>query len=194
MILTVHQLQQYTEELAAKAPVIRDEVRLTSGGIDNQQLIALPFALPGSYASQATTLNLYGVAIGFFALWPTFDRKSNLTEALIRANSDDSEVIRRIRAQGMLVVGREEANWICVDYDGVVWRVDTMTSPTPALTEIAPSYEAFLLLAGNMHELSERHEGHPVACATEMRECCRRLGCSPTHIEFWETMARVMAS
>ncbi len=194
MISSVLQLQQYTEALAAKFPIIAKEIRLTAGGLDNEELSTLPFTLPDSYLSQVMALNLYGVAIGFFMLWPTFDRKNILIEALIRANSDINELVNKIRSQDILVVGLYEVNYICVDADGLVFLIDTMSSPTPSVVEIASDFEVFLLLAGNSHEISERYEGDPSASAAEMKKCCVSFSCGHEQIEFWEKVAMEMAS
>ena len=154
----------------------------------------LPVLLPVSYVRQATMLNLYGVSIGFFALWPTFDRKSNLVDALTVANLANDEVVRNIRSREMLIVGRQEANWICIDVNGLVFRIDITSCPEPTFSLIARDFEVFLLLIGNLHEISEQNEGNPVAGAEEMRKCCIALSCDHVQYGFWERMAMDMSS
>ena len=70
--------------------------------------------------------------------------------------------------------------------------VDVMSSMDRHVTAIAPDFEAFVLLAGNLHEISFLNEESPDEAISQMATCCRRFRCNAAQGAFWREMVEAM--
>ena len=189
-------VQNYTKRLASTLPDLAAEIILGSNGVAKDDLARLAdeIGVPPVYRACAAAWNLYGVSLGYFALWPSFGKKGDLVTALLDANRDPGEPAATARSKGLVIVAREEANWICVGsatsgHPDVVFYMNTMASPERKLTEIANSFDHFMILAANLHEIAYS-ESVSVADGIEaISNCCAAVGCSKSQAEFWERKA-----
>jgi hypothetical protein len=189
MLNSLTELEAWTRKLGEQVPALAHEIVLSDGGLSSDDLKsvekALNVRLPESYGRVACAKGLYGVSIGYFGLWPTFDSGEDLRRSLIRANTEGA-------CADLVWVARQEANPICIRTagnadEGAVFRIDRMSSPEPRCDRIADSFEQFLLLAGNLQLLTTE----PVESATDaMKEVCRRLSLPAVNAEFWLARAR----
>lgn len=201
MITNLDELVAYTNELARAVPQISKEVAIRSEGLPLDALASLERELdmPPAYLHCIRKLGVYGVSIGYFALWPTFSRNEGLVESLVAANSVHSNGQVIVREKGLLIVGRHEANLICVGEKGggqsdKVFYVDLMSSPVMTVQDIAPSFDVFMLLAGNLHELSFSFPGVLSSAIFEMSQCCSHFSCSEDQAFFWKQMTAELVS
>jgi hypothetical protein len=192
MLKDLNDVQAYTERLASPLPDLASEIALRSNGIPDPALaeLAEEIELPPIYRNCAGTLHLYGVSIGYFALWPGFRRDSDLLSALRAANLNNEADAAAARADGLVIVGREEANWICVgrassDRSDAVFYLKTMASPDRVSSEIAPSFDKFLILAANLHQIAYESSVDVGAGIGDLAERCDAIGCGPGQAAFW---------
>jgi hypothetical protein len=193
MITNLNDLVAYTNGLAQKVPKIVDEVAIKSEGISENALVALAqrVALPPMYLRCIHDVGVFGVSLGYFALWPTFNRNGDLVESLLKANSGHASGEMAAREAGLLIVGRQEANLICVgskdgEQSDVVFLLDVMSSSTVEMINIAQNFEIFLLLAGNLHALSFSQGESPSDAVAEMIQCCTHFNCTDEQSRFWQ--------
>jgi len=193
MINNLNDLVAYTNGLAKKAPQIADEIAIKREGVseDSPDALARGIALPPLYVRCIREVGVFGVSLGYFALWPTFNRSGNLIESLLKANSGSTSGELVARNESLLIVGRQEANLICVGSSesklpDVVILLDVMSSPTVVSTNIAENFEVFLLLAGNLHAISFSHRESAPNALSEMDRCCTHFNCTDEQSTFWK--------
>jgi len=193
MIKNLNELVAYTNGLAKKVPQIADEVAIKPEGVskDALDILARGIALPPLYVRCIRELGVFGVSLGYFALWPTFNRNGSLVESLLKANSGSTSGEIAARNAGLLIVGRQEANLICVGsveskQPDVVVLLDVMSSPAVESANIAENFEVFLLLAGNLHAISFSHQESPSNALSEMNLCCAHFNCTDEQSTFWK--------
>lgn len=192
MLADIDHLVAYAESLTTDLAGLSSEFRLGDGGLSTQAIDALrdDFHLPPVYLRCLRELSLFGVSLGYFSLWPTADRKGDFVTSFRSGNEGNP------MGDNRLIVGMYEANPICVgvrgDVEDTVFFVDDMSSPDRRVTSIAPDFEAFVLLAGNLHEISFLHEDSSDEAISQMEACCRKFRCNAAQGEFWREMAEVM--
>lgn len=201
MISNLSDLVAYTGGLASKVPQIAEEIAIKPAGIADDVVASLvrDMPMPPTYLRCIREVGVFGVSLGYFALWPTFSRHGNLVESLFKANSGQTSGEVAARTASLLVVGRQEANLICVGSMGaerpdVVFLLDVMSSPTVRITSIAPNFEVFLLLAGNLHAVSRDLQESPADASSEMGRCCNHFHCTEEQSMFWQGVIAELVS
>jgi hypothetical protein len=197
MLKSLADLVAWTYRLAERVPELAAEIVLSDGGLSQDELHSiensLGIHLPGTYRNMAGTKKLYGVSLGYFDLWPTYDSSEDLRGALVRANHEQGTQNGSASHRGLICVARQEANPICVRATGfvdedAVFRIDQMSAPNLGCERIAGNFEQFLLLAGNLQFLTvEPVEGGSVTDA--MTEVCRHLSLTVPETAFWVARA-----
>lgn len=192
MINNLNDLVAYTNGLAQKVPRIADEIAIKREGVPEDFLedFARGITLPPVYVRCIREVGIFGVSLGYFALWPTFNRSGNLIESLLKANSGSTSGELVARNENLLIVGRQEANLVCIGsaeskQPDVVMLLDVMSSSTVGITNIAKNFEVFLLLAGNLHAISFSHRESPSSALSEMARCCAHFNCTDEQSTFW---------
>lgn len=192
MIKSLNDLVAYTNRLANRIPQIADEVAVKPQGLSKDALdtLARSLALPSMYIRCIQEVGVFGVSLGYFALWPTFNRSGDMVESLLSANSGSTAGEVAAREAHLLVVGRQEANPVCVgsalsNRPDVVVLLDVMSSPIVESANISENFEVFLLLAGNLHEISFSHEESASNALDAINRCCAYFNCTDEQSDFW---------
>ncbi len=191
----------YTNGLAQEVPQIADEVAIKPAGVSGDRLAVLvrSVPLPPVYLRCIHDVGIFGVSLGYFALWPAFSRNGDLVKSLLEANSGHASGAMVAHAANLIIVARQEANIICVGsmkggQPDVVFLLDVMSSPAVRVTSIAPNFEVFLLLAGNLHAVSRSLQGLPSDAIFEMIKCCNYFCCTEEQSLFWQGMMAELVS
>jgi hypothetical protein len=161
------------------------------GGIDRSDrediLVAMP-ELSKNYLSIASRVHLLGFEYGMIALWPqSFGDGSSLGSALIEANSPTYGFYPALKRAGCSVVGFREKDPICCKSDDSVF----LAFPTPGEAELhylAPNFETFLLLLGNLDYFGRRERGNDAV--DEFLQIVGKL-CGPQSDPIWKDLAEV---
>ncbi|WP_445289563.1 hypothetical protein [Variovorax atrisoli] len=105
-------LYTYTEKM------LRGYVRMQAeaNGIQSK-LSALD--LPPTYARCIGRFSLFGVAVGYFSMWPGSIRAGNMVDALLHGNEGVYPGAQEARDGNLHVVAQEEANLVCVGRDPI---------------------------------------------------------------------------
>lgn len=200
MLENLEDLKNYTDALAKRMPSIAQRVRINEPGLSVDDLSRLSMlGLPPIYARCISMLSLFGVAIGYFSMWPGPIKSGNMVDALLHANQSDYLGAQEARNANLLVIAQEEANLVCVgrldsNAPDAVYLLDVMRSPTVGRQGVAPDFERFLLLAGNLHEIGREYSGDAKVGVTKMVECCQHFGCTADQIAFWSSRAEIVVS
>jgi hypothetical protein len=197
MIKNIDELKYYTGELGRSAPALYDEIVLGENGASEDDLAMLSKVgdFPPSYLETIGTVGVFGVAIGYFALWPTFNRQGSLVGSLLDANSERTPVVTSARNDHLLIVGRQEANPICVgDASGPnpdeVILLDVMSSPEIRGFSVAQKFSDFLMLAANLNAISMSDGGDFDWHMAAIRDCCSYFNCTSEQSLFWNDALR----
>jgi hypothetical protein len=201
MLKDLIDVQKYTEHLASAFPELETEIVLGSGGVADGELknMANELDLPPIYRACASSWKLYGISLGYFALWPSFGRKGDLLTALREANKNSGGADAAAASNGMVIVAREEANWICIggansNNPDVVFYMSRMSSPERKFTEIANSFDRFMVIAANLHEIAYSETMNVAGGIEAIFNCCTAFGCNESQTEFWKGKASELLS
>jgi hypothetical protein len=200
MILNLYDLRDYADALAKRVPRIAHRVLIDEPGISADNILHLSaLRLPPIYASCIQRFNLFGVAIGYFSLWPGSIKAGNMINALIHANQENHPAVQQARRSGLVLVAQEEANLVCVgqsdsNHPDRVYMLDVMRSSATERQSVAQDFEKFLLLAGNLHEIGHRYSDNAEEGMVKMVECCVHFGCVEEQMAFWMSRAKVILS
>lgn len=193
MLKDLNDVQSYTERLASTLPDLAAEIVLRPNGVSENDLarVAREIGLPPIYRACANAWGLYGVSLGFFALWPSFERDGDLIAALVKANRNNEAPAALAYSRSLVIVGREEANWICVgsagtEHEDIVYYLNTMVSPEWTIGEIAGNFDKFLILAANVHEIAHSGSVGIFDGEAAIARYCNSLGCNERQSEFWK--------
>lgn len=197
MISNLDELKKYTEEVAARFPVIASEIKLCSPGYSEDQVVELSRVvpeLPPSYLNVASQVKLVGVSIGQFSLWPVPYGKKDFTTSLTEANKDYSNpFLDFYSTNGLVEVACLEANKIClgsvaVQSEGQVFLVDISSDPNPVIHKLADNFEQLLVLAGNLHEISRSYEDDEDSGINEFASRLKKFGLDSSSISIWNEL------
>lgn len=200
MIENLDELKGYTDVLAERVPRIAARVKINVPGLGADDLARLSaLNLPPIYECCISMFRLFGVAVGYFSMWPGSIKAGHMVEALLQANASNNPGESEARGAGLLVVAQEEANLVCVTTtDGkdpdVVYILDVMRSPTVEQQSIASNFEKFLLLAGNLNDIGRKFSGDAKEGVAKMVECCKYFGCTSDQTAFWISRAEIALS
>lgn len=201
MLLELRDLKDYADALAKRLPRIAQRVTIREPGTSEDELSVLDEAikLPPIYKRCICKFNFFGVSIGYFSTWPGSIKAGNMIEALRNANQGGDLRAIATTESPYVIVAQEEANLICVGRSDssnpdTVYLLDVMRSTKIEQLDVAPDFEKFLLLAGNLHDISFKYEGDASAGMAMMLECCLHFGCTDSQIAFWNSRAEMMLS
>jgi hypothetical protein len=143
--------------------------------------------LPPRYLSFVQQHQVNGISIGYFNLWPPPKRVSSLSDSLISSHLDYASFRQVAQARDLVIVGSFEADLICIgsakdrEPDAVyMLEVD----PGHALSAVANDFETLVILATNLHQITDSHADIDVAAA-KMEGCCKTMGCNEEQARFW---------
>lgn len=197
MISNIDGLIKYSENMAAKFPVIASEIRLCSPGYSDYLLVDLgnkvPY-LPDSYFSVVKHIQIVGVSIGQLNLWPVPYGKKDFVASLLEANtSSDNPYLKFYDDNNLVEVARLEANIVCLGRKGSqicdqVYLVDISSGPNPVLHKLANSYEQLLIIAGNLHDISMTYENDEDVGVSEFQSRLTQLGVDKDSTNMWKEM------
>lgn len=193
MISNLSDLVAYGGKLAREFPIIADEVTIKPADMPMTAVksLCVGIELPPVYQRCISQIYVFGVSLGYFALWPSFNREGGLAQALRQANHGGEPAQLVAKSSNLIIVGREEANLVCVGAAGSassdsVFLLDVMAAPKIQQIDIAPDFEKFLLLVGNLHAVSVEYEDAPADGVEEMIRVCKILGCNEQQIAYWK--------
>lgn len=193
MITTLDQLRKRSADWAkAIPPDLRREVDLSLMREDAVELgrVLTELNFPSSYTECAVFLDLADTSLAGLLLTPSHTLGLPLGEALLASNSPSAPWNRQFADQGFLVVSAEEANAVCVaaanhPQAGVVFRFDHSSSEPSEPRAIANDFRHFLLLAGNLAELTYSERPDLQALIAAFDAACENLGCTEDQMRFW---------
>ena len=194
MLKDLDDVRTYTENLASAFPNLAEEIVFRRNGVSAQDLDSLrgEIGIPPMYSACASAWQLHGISLGFFALWPGFQRKSGLVTALrdINVNHNADASVIAVHSKNSVIVAREEADWICVGninskYPDNVFYADFIESSAWVLIDISSNFKNFILLAANLHKIAYSNSGDISAVNREMNDICEALGCNRGQTDFW---------
>lgn len=200
MIENLSDLKNYAEAIAKGVPSITGRVKINDTGLSADDLSRLSVLdLPPIYERCVSMFGLFGIAVGYFSMWPGSIKAGHMVEALLQSNTGSYPGAQEARNAGLLIVAQEEANLVCVarsngnDPDAV-YLLDVMRSPTVERQSVASNFEKFLLLAGNLHDIGRKYSGDAKEGIAKMVECCQYFGCTVEQTAFWVSRAEVVLS
>lgn len=200
MIENLGDLKGYADALAKRVPSIAGRVKFNEPGLSADDLSRLSaLNLPPIYERCVSMFSLFGISMGYFSMWPGSIKTGHMVEALLRANAGNDSGAQEARNADLIVVAQEEANLICVSRSNgnnpdAVCLLDVMRSPTVERRSIAPNFEKFLLLAGNLHNIGRKCSGDAKEGIAKMVECCQYFGCTDDQTAFWVSRAEIVLS
>ena len=162
MISDLNDLISYTEKLASILPQLSDEIRIYRPGCPSDVIVALRQMvprLPDSYLSVVESIEINGVAIGYFQLTPTSSSKINLAKKLREYNDPASTpMVQYYRRHGVYQVASWEADPIGVAYSDETFNIGQIVkfsagNPARPPVVLADGFEQFLLIAANLDEI-----------------------------------------
>ena len=199
MISNLDGLIKYSENMAAKFPVIASEIRLCSPGYSDDLLVEVgnkvPY-LPDSYFSVVKQIQIVGVSIGQLNLWPVPYGKKDFVASLIEANtSSDNPYLKFYDDNNLVEVARFEANIVCLGRKGShisdqVYLVGISSGPNPVLQKLANSYEQLLIVAGNLHDISMNYEDDEDAGVSEFQSRLTQLSVDKDSANIWNELLK----
>lgn len=177
MITTLSGLVEYSKHVAKEFPNDTNEILLKQPGLSEAEqieLIAILPQLPDSYLEVASKVGLLGIRSGYFAFWPEAFGDSSFIESLGHANSNVNPYFQRLNERGLIQIANWEAEPIVVSSKfidrkgGEVFKV-SIGSRELSLTKLASTFEMFLILVGNLDEVSTSFEDYDAVQEFERR-------------------------
>jgi hypothetical protein len=205
MITDLVALREYTERKAARLPALRSKIILKTPGIDQHEYARIKHALrhlPKTYGECIRQLNLHGISIGYFRLWPDVVRKANLVDSIVEINSTvKNPFLGFLRENGLYEVAAWEAEPICLaskqsSYtEGSTLKM-SLVRPSPQLELLANSFEVFLLIAGNLDAIRSKYSktGESAAAIAEFEDCVAHFAIPPEAVATWRAISEVVLS
>ena len=101
MIENLSDLKNYAEALAKRAPSIAGRVKISEPGLSADDLSRLSaLDLPPIYERCVSMFGLFGIAVGYFSMWPGSIRAGHLVEALLQSNTGSYAGAQEARKPG----------------------------------------------------------------------------------------------
>lgn len=176
MIQDLKQLMAFTENLASQSPLIQSEIVMKGPGSSPADIERLKKELPHiptSYLEVIEKIKLDTTSLHYFQFSPAFSPKQSLVEALVEWNQSNENPLHNLHKKNKTYeVARFESLPIAVVFQkgefsaGQVVVYNFETSPTGHIHVLANSFEQFLLLVGNLAQLSQtiKHNNEPNTC------------------------------
>jgi hypothetical protein len=169
MLATIDDLIAYSHRLASGLPDLRGSIVIDRPGCSEAEIAALVKALPDlpdSYTSVAKNVKLDGVAIGYFQLSPGC-RGNGLVEKLVVSNDPlSTPMASRCQAHDAYLVASWEADAVAVAHAATTFNIGQVVkynigNPMARPTVLADDFEHFLLIAGTLDEIRDKHGDDP---------------------------------
>ncbi len=204
MLTTLLELAEFTERLGQSVPdSVRDRVVIRRPGCTPAEVAQLKAALPGlpeSYASIIAAFDLRDVEIQYFELSINSPRSLGFVERFIdRNDADNFPEMLRLAREGVYWVASFEADPICVahkDADfrrgNIIWHQHD--SPDSKGMLLADDFEEFLLILGNLCQISQRHDldTEATAAAEAFDQYLRLLHTEQQVMDAWKVVASIV--
>jgi hypothetical protein len=151
--------------------------------------------LPQSYLSCAERFGLKGIRFDYFSLWPEAFSGQTLAECLIDAHSERNPFIQRFKIEHLAQIGSWETDPLVVACknssftEGTVLKFN-VGNPNAQPTELARSFDTFLLFIGNMDEVASQFEGGNAVA--EFKSRLIALGATPEMLLHWNVISEVV--
>ncbi|NWB95773.1 hypothetical protein HX882_07730 [Pseudomonas gingeri] len=193
MLTTVEEAQEYINTWCNGFPAIRGQIELLTPSDDKVLTKLVELGLPHTYLKIAKKINLHGISIGPFSLWPEFSETDNLPDSIIAATQDNVVGINLIREKNLIIVARAESDFIAIHKaQETVSHIDISSSRKFSIIEIAPNFEVFFMLAANLFKIAQELEGDTEEGTSEIIKCTNYFKCTNEQSVFWKDMAIVM--
>lgn len=166
MITSLKEFEEFRRKETESSP-ITSERTFPYSVVTTEERDALAAAIPGlpaSYLECAEQVALYRVYSGYFSLWPE-GAGSNLAESLIEVFSESHPFFGRLLAQsGLLRIGSWDADPLLIslkggsEAEGAIVKFNS-GNPDSQGEVLSPDFKTFLLVAGNLREVSRESDG-----------------------------------
>ena len=205
MINNINALKEYTVYRGEKSPRLKDKIVLKSPGCDLSGIAKIKKAfpdMPENYLTCAQTLNLSGIAIGYFQLSPPGSTKIGFIERLLQINNSEINPLWNFMSgKGLYEIAAWEAEPICVAtnkspyQEGAVLMISTV-QPIPKESLHTDNFESFLLIAGNLDAIRDRHfkAGDKTSANIEFEQCLARFSLPTEALNTWKQISKVVLS
>jgi hypothetical protein len=200
MIKSISDLEKYTQKIAAKYPEEAEEIILKSPGISKEEEQIILKNIPqisAVYLNCAKRLDLIGVKLGYFFLWPAPRTEFNLSKTIIEANAEHNPFKKILKENGLVQVALWEADPIVVANadskygEDRVFKINT-GSPKSNLQNLANNFEDFLIIIGNLDETAQTSEEHNEEEVNEFLEKVKYLIKDEDTLKTWQTIAEIV--
>jgi hypothetical protein len=204
MLTTFNDLIAYSHRLANDLPDLRDSIVIDRPGCSQAEIAALVKALPGlpdSYTSVAKAVKLDGVAIGYFQLSPS-SRGNGLADKLVACNDPSiTPMASHYQTHSVYQVASWEADPIAVVHASTMFNVGQVVkyntgNPVARPTVLADDFEQFLLVAGTLDEIRDKHGEDPAQAMNKFNAYLAPIvgGRKDDMASTWKTIAEVVLS
>ena len=205
MINDLNALTEYTINRGEKTPRLKGQIVLSSPGCDQDSIAKIKNALPNmaeSYLSCAQAFNLNGICLGFFQLSPPGSKKLNFVERLVQINTPEKNPFWIFMSEnGLYEVATWEAEPICVatnkssHKEGSVLKI-SIAQPSPKEDLLAPNFETFLLIAGNLDAIRDEYSRteNIVEARAEFELCLTHYELPNEALTAWKNISSVVLS
>ena len=158
MIDSLNELAEHTRQVAERFPRLAKRVVLRPSSVTPEELTRLRTSwggLPESYCRCLQTLDLTGIAVGFFEVSPMIQSGETIVDALVRVKEESPS---ENALQGLVVVGAYEGDPLLLavqdgEHAGEVLRQDLGSAARPRLTRVANTFEQLLIGAGRLDQM-----------------------------------------
>jgi hypothetical protein len=191
--------------MGEKLPALKNEIVLKSPGISQSDYARLTSSLPNlpeSYLKCIQSVDVKGVSIGYFRLWPRAVKADNLVEGLVKMNAPEKNPLWHfLREKGFYEVAAWEAEPICVatkkssQEEGSVLKI-SIAQPSLKENLLAPNFETFLLIAGNLDAIRGKHSktGDRASASAEFEDCLVYFALPGEAVIAWKGISGVVFS
>lgn len=205
MITDISALKAHTIRMGEKLPALESEIVLKSPGIGQSDCARLKSSilnLPESYLKCVQSLNVNGVLIGYFHLWPRGTKNVDLVDGLVKINSPENNPLWNfLKESGLFEVAAWEAEPICVASnkstyeEGTILKI-SIAQPFPKVELLAQNFEAFLLIAGNLDAIRDEYSrsGNMGEARAKFDLCLTRFGLPNEALATWKNIGSVVLS
>ena len=205
MIRTLADLVSYTRWLGEQVPSLKDRTEIRVPGCPSEIVAKIAHSLPDmpeTYLETISAVLIDGIEIGYFHLSPPMSYGGVLSERLSAANTPNiNPHAGALLSFGLYQIASWEADPIGIAFQqgkfqrGAIIKT-SIENPGTTPVKIADDYTSFLLIAGNLDEIRERHmlSGTITAAMEEFWACLPILTKSMDHVMFdaWLQIANVV--
>lgn len=205
MIKSLEELGAYTLAVAATLPsTLRDETVLEPPGLPRSDLESIAASVPGipaSYLAVLEKVRLLGVSLGFFRLYPRPRPRAGedfVSHFLKASSAPENPFLALYREMKWIEVGAFEGDPLVLVLEGstsryaagsILWfDIEEYGAGRPAERPLAPDFESFVLLAGNLEQVVAQYEDDPEAIVGEFTLRLSEFSLSEENRENWRRL------